>query len=44
MLPQGGSSGGALIGASIATQSNECGVQRKSPLTSNPLTLLLAPK
>jgi len=40
MLPHGGGSGGGLIDASVAAQSNECGVRRNPPLTSNPLTLL----
>jgi len=40
MLTQGGGSGGGLIGASIAAQSNCCGVRRSPPLTSNSLTLL----
>jgi len=41
MLPHGGGSGGDLIGVSVTTQSNECGIQRNPTLTSNILTMLL---
>ena len=40
MLPDGSGSGGGLIGARVAAQSNEYGVQMNSLLTSNLLMLL----